>query len=139
MKKWVLAFLMCVSVSPAYAFFYEHGDQFVKVADLPDIKLLEVKNKPGKYVDVGYCYKQLKILFIPVWNWEERYCGYIDETIYSKVDKERLLKISQLLNVDTSWDDGKSKIPMWERVWGKVAFGFVLLLFIAYQASRKRD
>lgn len=138
MKKYLLALLMCITVSPAYAFLYQHGDRSIKVVDLPDIKPLEVKQKPGKYVDIGYCYKQLKIVFIPVWNWEERYCGYVDETGYTDAKKEDLLEISKALGINTVWDDGKSKISMWERVWGKVIFAFLLLIFIAYQAAKKR-
>ena len=132
MKKYLLALGLSLAVLPAYAAkpaFFGYGDHIKRVADLPDIEEMKVQ---GRYVDIGYCYKQLSIMFIPVWNWEERYCGYVDENTYSDVGKEDLLEISKALNADTSWDDGKSKLSMWERVWGKLAFAGVLLLFMLF-------
>lgn len=141
MKKLALTtfFAAALFSAPAYAakpLFFGYGDHIKKVAELPNIN--ELHTNKG-YLDVGYCYSQLSIVFIPVWNWNERYCGYVSSDTYTDASKEDLLEISKVLNADTSWDDGKSKLSMWERVWGKVVFGVVLLLIILFNLGKKNS
>lgn len=137
MKKWFLsAFLAFGLIAPAHAVIYGHGDKSIRVHDLPN---LEVLKKGSDYVDVGYCYKQLHILWLPVWNWDERYCGYLNETTYApNLTREAILEVSKEMNWDTSWDDGKSKIPFWERVGGKIALGGLLIAWIAFNQYQRR-
>ena len=91
MKKIALVCaLSAAAVAPhAYAgipMIYGTAETSVKVHDLPDEFpfLVGAEQVP---MDVGYCYKQLQILFVPVWNYNEHYCGYIDDKRYSDISK----------------------------------------------------
>ncbi|MBV7433664.1 hypothetical protein KRX19_01390 [Cardiobacteriaceae bacterium TAE3-ERU3] len=131
-----LAFAFTQAPALAAPIFVGTAEKIVKVADLPDIPELELA--PNQYLDVGYCYEQFQLIFIPVWNYNEHYCGYVSDDTYTETSKEELLEISSILEADTSWDNDDPKIPMTDRVWGKVGLVALLLMFIAYQASKNK-
>lgn len=151
MKKIVLAFALAAPffAAPAHAKPAIIGttEKVIKVEDLPNHEALAVEGSPSGYqvivgpkyyVDVGYCYKQLQVVFLPAWNWDERYCGYVDDKTYTETSREELLEISKVLSVDTAWDDGKSKISLWERIGGKAVLAAVLALLVAIRIWRQR-
>ena len=139
MKKTLLALALATPffATPAYAkaAVYGTAEKVIKVAELPNEDFLAVGS--GQFVDVGYCYKQLQIFFVPVWNWNEKYCGYVNDDTYTDTTREEFLQIAQMTSADTSWDDGKSKIPLWDRIGGKVIAGVVLVLFLLYALGRR--
>lgn len=143
MKKIALVCaLATATVAPhAYAgipMFYGTAETSVKVHDLPDEFpfLVGAEQVP---MDVGYCYKQLQILFVPAWNYNEHYCGYIDDKRYSDISKENLLELSKALSLDTSWDNDEPKIPFWDRIGGKLVLGAVVLFAIYRGIRNKRE
>ena len=139
MKKYILAGLALACINfPAFAapIIFGTAEKIVKVADLPDIPQLELEG--NQYLDVGYCYKQFQLIFIPVWNYNEHYCGYVSDDTYTETTKEELLEISNILEVDTSWDNGEPKVPMTDRVWGKVGLVALILIFLFYQMAKNK-
>ena len=116
---------------------YGTAEKVVQVFDLPDQEPFLAEN--GKYaVDVGYCYKQVQVFFLPVWNYNEHYCGYINDETYTDTTKEDFLRVSQELSLDTSWNDGKSKVPLWDRIGGKIILGGIVLFAILRALFRRR-
>ena len=84
MKKTLLALCLAAPflAAPAHAKPAVIGtaEKVIKVADLPNHESLAVELTPMGYqaivpayghMDVGYCYKQLQVVFLPVWNWDE--------------------------------------------------------------------
>ena len=141
MKKTLLALALAAPffATPAHAkpVIYGTAEKVIKVAELPNEEAFSVGS--GQYVDVGYCYKQLQVFFVPLWNWNEKYCGYVSDDTYTETSREEFLEIAKLASLDTAWDDGKSKIPMWDRIGGKVAGGVALLLFLLYALGRRNN
>lgn len=139
MKKLLLMLMLTLPffAAPAHALpmVYGTAEKSVKVADLPGE---EFTLPDGRRVAVGYCYEQFQLFWIPLWNWNEKYCGYVDEKSYTTASYEELIGISKIMGLDTSWDDGKSKIPLWERIGGKVVLIAILLCLIAYSFFKKR-
>ncbi|UJF23695.1 hypothetical protein L0B52_04880 [Suttonella sp. R2A3] len=131
----LIIFLSTYSLS-AHA-IYGTADKIVQVADWPDT--FELQLASGEYVDVGYCYRQAHIFFIPLWNYNERYCGYLgtDEE-YLDISKTDLLGIAKELDLDTSWDNDQAKIPLMDRIGGKIGLVVLIIMFILYH-RRKKD
>lgn len=151
MKKALLAFALAAPflAAPAHAKPAVIGtvEKVIKLADLPNVDELAVNTTPAGYqvivagksfLDVGYCYKQLQVVFLPVWNWDERYCGYVNDNTYADVSHEELRTFAKTLSADTAWDDGKSKISLWERVGGKVVLAGIIGLLLGIRVWRKR-
>ncbi len=108
---------------PAHAFFYEWDvEKIIKVIDLPNTD--DFRDNDGNYVDVGIKYKQFKILFIPIWNYDKHFCGYIgSDNFYLDLSKNKLDEIAGSVNLSLP---DNPQIPLWDAIGGK----FVLLLLI---------
>lgn len=151
MKKSLLALCLAAPflAAPAHAKPAVIGsvEKVIKLAELPNVDELAVDTTPAGYqaivaaksfLDVGYCYKQLQVVFLPVWNWDERYCGYVNDNTYADVSLEELRTFAKALSADTAWDDGKAKISLWERVGGKAALVGIIGLLLGIRVWRKR-
>lgn len=130
----LLILLSTFSVS-AHA-VYGYNEKIIQVVDWPDTPMLQLPS--GQYLDVGYCYKQAHVLYIPLWNYEERYCGYIgtDEQ-YLEISKTDLLEIANEFDLDTSWDNDQAKIPLMDRIGGKVSLVVLIVMFVLYKRRKK--
>ena len=144
MKKTALACaLIATTFAPqAYAaglpVVYGTQEKVIKVHELPNEAPFLAEN--GKYaVDVGYCYKQIRVFFLPIWNTNERYCGYINDETYTDTSREEFLEISKALSLDTAWDNGQPKIPFWDRIGGKLTLGGMVLLAGLWSKFKKRN
>ncbi len=92
--------------------------------DLPDSSTFQ--RPDGKYIDVGYRYQQFTILFIPVWNYNEKWCGYIgSDKEYIDFDKGALSEFAGTAGLKLP--DNPS-LPLWDSVGGKLLFGLILTL-----------
>ncbi|RPA62679.1 hypothetical protein EGC86_06160 [Shewanella frigidimarina] len=53
------------------------GENIVPVVELPDDERFQTVD--GDYVDIGYIYKSVEILFIPLWNYDGRFAGMLPQ------------------------------------------------------------
>lgn len=110
-------------------FFSWGGEKIVMVMPLPNMQ--EFQLKTGEHVDIGYRFSQITIFFIPVWNYEEHWCGYIGtDKRYMDYDKATLddAARSASLTIPTG-----SPIPFWDAYGGKLVFAILVLLSLTYK------
>lgn len=97
------------------------GEKIVKVKDLPNDPFY--KHPTYGKVDLGYKIKQVKILFIPVWNYDGEYVGYVGrDDLFIRLDaavKARMEKDGVKLS-------GAPSLPFWEKIGGKLVFILVI-------------
>jgi hypothetical protein len=130
---------LCLFGGQAHAapvFFSWGGEKIIKVLPLPDTP--DFKSKEGAHIDVGYRFKQITIFFIPAWNYDEYWCGYIENgNRYIDFDKKTL-------------DDGAaqasmiipsgSPIPFWDAYGGKLLLLLIVFVFYGYgKVFKKKD
>lgn len=116
------------------AFLSYDGEKISKVADFPDTE--EFKNPiENKFVDAGIRYKQLIVCFLPIWNYDVTWCGYIGtEGKYIDVSYEELSKIAKRVNVILPSEPNDS-ISFWNKYGGKMAFSLIVALYIFIKRS----
>ena len=129
----VLVTWMTLCASEAHAgmpvFFSWGGEKIVKVMSLPDTDYY--KTQDGAHIDVGYRFKQITILFIPVLNYEGTWCGYIgSDTRYMDFNKTALDDAAAKASLTIS---SASPIPFWDAYGGKLVLVLVVLLSIGYE------
>ncbi len=129
----VLAFLFCCAPQ-AQAFYQYGGEKDVKVASFPQTE--HFNNEAGIHFDAGCIYKQLKILWIPVWNYDVRWCGYIgdSEGHYVSISEDKLKELARSAGVRLA---AKPPIPVWDRFGGKIVVLVGLLLVGIASKSNK--
>lgn len=109
-------------------FFSFSGESISKVADFPDTE--DFKTADGDYIDAGCIYKQVSIMFIPVWNYDIRWCGYIKGSdSYLDFDKEELDLMAELAEVELP---ETPSISFWNAIGGKLVFILLIVAFILY-------
>lgn len=109
-------------------FFSFGGEAITKVADFPDTEAFQMED--GSYVDAGAIYKQVTILFIPVWNYEIRWCGYVGEgESYMDLSKEQLDALAAEAGVTLP---ESPSISFWHSIGGKLVLLAIIGAFIAY-------
>lgn len=117
-------FALSLPIFSAPIFYSFGGEKVIKVMDFPDTANF---NSQEGHFDLGYRYKQIKVFFIPVWNYSGVWCGYLNkEDIYLQVEEPELRKLSQAANL--KFPDSAS-IPIWDAWGGKI---IILLLIAVY-------
>jgi hypothetical protein len=100
-------------------FFSWGGEKIARVATFPDTAEFKVQ-ATGDHIDPGYRYKQIKILFIPVWNYDGHWCGYVgNEEAYLDLDKAQLDSLAQTARVPIP---DSPNLPFWDYLGGKFKF-----------------
>jgi hypothetical protein len=129
LKALAIALLFCVLLlpsTPAYAQIEYGGEKIIKLADLPDTA--EFQTPEGGYIDVGAIYKQFKILWLPLHNYEIRMVGYTGENgTYLELAEAELRAAAAAAGV--TLPEGVN-LPFWDAWGGKLAFGGVILLIV---------
>lgn len=116
-------------------FFSFGGEAMTKIEDFPDTEAFQMED--GSYVDAGAIYKQVSILFIPVWNYEIRWCGYVGEgESYMELTKEELDELAKEAGVTLSENPS---ISFWHSIGGKLVFLALIGAFIAYSVLSSDD
>jgi hypothetical protein len=106
----------------------------IPVAELPDSAQFYTEEY-NAYVDIGYIYKQFWAVWIPLWNYDGKYCLLAkDQDVYFEVTEEELKKYQAAYNLDLP----ENPISLWNKIGGKV----LLLLIIgggiwAYTGNKK--
>ena len=122
--------------APVLSFFYEWGgEKIIKVMDLPNTETF--KNEEGAYVDVGCIYKQISIVWIPLWNYDVRWCGYIGEgPNYLIMEEKNLSQLASQASLELP--DGPS-LPLWDSVGGKLLLVIAGVVYIAIRDGSNAD
>ena len=107
----------------------------IKVADLPDSE--GYKTAEGTFYDIGYRYKQFKLFWIPIWNYDKSWCGYIDNDTFVDLTEAEVFELAQAAGVRLPKN---VQPPFWDEWGGKLLFigGIGLYIFIK-RAAREDD
>lgn len=109
-------------------FFSWGGETVTKIADFPDTPTFQ---NDGDYFDAGAIYKQIQVFFLPLWNYDVRWAGYINESTYIPYPHEELKTLANLAGVALP---AKPSLSFWESYGGKIVlfviavFGMIVLL-----------
>jgi hypothetical protein len=137
----VVAALCTVYTGSALAIpvLFSVGDEkIMKAQDLPDTEFFYNEGTQS-HVDVGYCYKQVTIFFLPVWNYDGRWCGYIGkEDVYLDISMDDIKEVVKASGKPELSLTVEAELPIWETVGGKVAVVLVLLVLIGVQMVVRR-
>lgn len=116
-------------------FFSFGGEAISKVQDFPDTEAFQFED--GTYVDAGCIYKQVSIFFIPVWNYDVRWCGYTGENDsyvpLTKEDLDAMAKEADITLAETP------SLSFWNSIGGKLVFLALIGAFIAYSIFSSDD
>ncbi len=131
----IVLVLMVFNTESAHArkrgFFSIGGEAISKVADFPDEETYQIGD--GSNFDAGCIYKQTSILFIPVWNYDVKWCGYVEDAAgevgYVELTKEELDVFAEAAGVTLP---AEPTIGFWDKIGGKLVFLLVVVAFIAY-------
>ncbi len=118
-----------VAAKSAPVFFGWGGETVSKVADFPDTPAFQID---GDYTDAGVIYKQIHVFFLPLWNYDIRWAGYIDASTYIPFTHAELQALANRAGVELP---AKPSPPFWESYGGKlvllIVLGFVLMFAVA--------
>jgi hypothetical protein len=96
-------------------------------------KMVKIQDLQSEKFALGAIYKQVALFGLPLWNYDKRLCGYIDNANYVELTKEQAAKIITDNNVKVPFMMG---IPFWDLAGPKIILIIVIAgLFIYY--SRK--
>lgn len=110
------------------------GERIVKVADLPDTDAFRTRS--GELVDVGFRFKQVRVLLIPVWNYDVTWCGYVgSDDSYLKLDESELKAMATGAGAPLASDPS---LPIWDRFGGKALLLLLMVAWVAYARWRAR-
>jgi hypothetical protein len=102
---------------------------------------LEFQTVSGKHYDLGYLYKRVMVLFIPVWAYGGRWCLYVtaEDKYLNRYDEARTLAL--LRDRGEVVPNKRPSLPFWDRVGGKLVWGGILLviLVVILVGRRKRE
>lgn len=101
------------------------GETIIKVGTFPQTAFFQ--RADGTHIDPGYRYKQFSIFFVPLWNYDGQWCGYIGNTNryidLQKADIDLLATISEIHLPDSP------TLPFWEVYGGKMLVLSIMGLF----------
>lgn len=91
-------------------------ERVVKIQELPDSAYFLLED--SSYMDLGAFYKQVIVFFIPVWNYDIRWCGYVG-------NNQQLLTLDSASLETVVAEAGisiapKPNLPFWTMAGGKL-------------------
>lgn len=89
----------------------------------------------GENFDMGFRYRQLSILFIPLWNWDKEFCGYVSTKKYLPLKPEAVDRLFTLHNQEKP----TFVLPLWESIFGKLLLLFLGIFYLIYSALKSGD
>jgi hypothetical protein len=140
--KYILALILSI------ALLYSHqshagmlsfgGETVVTVVDLPNTT--DYQNEQGENVDIGYLYKSVTVLFVPIWNFEGRFVGVLEgnSSKYLNFEQQQITQIVTGANLSLPEEP---ILDFWNRVGGKIVFLLVVgyLGFSFYQKQQNKS
>ncbi len=148
MKKIILIAVLSIAAICLFAgkaqskgfIVYGWGDEKLHtVIDLPNDETSYDEELDG-YLNIGYFYKQVWVLWIPMWNWDGQYCWLKegDNDTYYPISDEELEQIKAAYNLDLP----SNPIPFWDKIGGKLIWIAVIAVLIwgsVGKAAKKKD
>jgi hypothetical protein len=138
----LLALAIAVTVAStrhanARGVFQWGGETVVKIADFPDVP--EYQMDDGTYVDAGFIYKSVSIVFCPVWNYDFRWAGSLgaDDT-YLPIEEQELRDLAATAGVTLPATPDAVELPFWNRIGGKLVVGGAIFVLVLIQLARGR-
>jgi hypothetical protein len=108
------------------------GEQVVEVIDLPNDERFQMAT--GENVDIGYIYKSVEVIFIPVWNYDGYLVGKVgDKGEYINIPFDDLNAI--IIDSGHEFPEGPY-LDFWHRIGGKIVF-LMVLLFWGFKLVKK--
>lgn len=127
-----------VFIAPAQAkipiFYSFGGEKAAKVMDFPQTPDFQISG--GKHFDGGVEFKQISLFFIPLWNYDEKWCGFIDDTHVIRASREELAEVAKSAGITLPENP---TLPFWDRFGGKIIFGALALLLIWGSIGGKKE
>jgi hypothetical protein len=113
------------------------GEHVTKVVELPHNANTNIPSGPnaGRHIDVGVFYKQFSLFFIPLWNWDTRFVGYIGADSYLEVPEEEL---RAFVAANGGQMPSVASPPFWDAWGGKLVLGGILLIFVLFKIRSRR-
>lgn len=113
------------------------GETVVKIADFPDVP--EYRMDDGTYVDAGFIYKSVSIVYVPIWNYDFRWAGYLgaDDT-YLPIEEQELRDLAATAGVTLPATPDAVELPFWDRIGGKLVVGGAILVLVLILLVRGR-
>lgn len=123
------------TVSAGFDIIYDIGNEkIIKVSDFPDTE--DFRAQDGGLIDAGYIYKQFRIFWVPVWNYDGRWCGLTrDAAKYYEIDKPTLDAIAKEAGISLPEEPS---LPFWDAYGGKLVVGIGLLTLLTFQWANRR-
>ncbi len=137
MKNNIIVILLALMLMPSFAyanavFLSLGGESIINIVDLPDDERFETAE--GKPMDIGYIYKSISLLFIPLWNYDGRLVSMnSDVSSYIDLQPDQVIELLQIANMTLP---EPPYLDAWHTTGGKILF-FVLVAAITINMRRK--
>lgn len=132
----LFSFIFNFQASAKMPVFFQVGAEHVyKAQDLPDTDYFQLED--GTYMDLGVFSKQFTIFFIPLWNYDVEWCGYVgndDELI--TLTEENLTEIAQEAGITIA---ETPSLPFWPSIGGKLLFLVIIGGFIGFSVMSSQE
>ena len=160
MKKIMLLLVVLLATSELiYAspfYFFDWGrESLVKIADFPQTPEFQNYKKPkeikgaitpfvwnksladqGKHIDAGFRYKQVDFIFMPIWNYDVTWCGYVSEDQYIELTESEMKQYASLAGVKLP---DSFPITFWEKYGAKILAFFFFLFWLLTRSGGKSE
>ncbi|MBT1701696.1 hypothetical protein [Chryseosolibacter indicus] len=104
-----------------------------KVADLPDSASFYSKEY-NAYADLGYVYKQLWFVWLPIWNYEGQYALIIkDKDVYFDISEDELKELAETHKIALP----SNPVGLWDKLGGKAIIILAIALGIWAYVDKK--
>ena len=114
------------------------GETVHKVVESPDTPRFLWED--DTYVDAGALYKTFTVFFVPLWNYDIRWVGYIGKSDeYLEFTQVELEELAAGANIELPQSPS---LPFWDSYGGKLVFllvVFIGILIIAANSPSKRQ
>ena len=127
--------LLCTSAYAKPVLFGWGGERIIKAMEFPNNPNFQTPS--GEYIDAGYRYQQITVFFLPLWNYNEKWCGYIgsDES-YLDLNRDELAVLAAEADLTLPTN---VTIDAWDSIGGKLTFIIGLLLLVGYTMLTMKD
>lgn len=133
-----LSALLMITLAPtslyAAAIFWSYGaDTIIKVAPFPDNPIIQNNTK---HYDAGYIYKTFNVFFVPIWVYDEHWCGYINDKAFYPMTRDELERPARIAGIDLPYG---SQVPFWDAWGGKLLIISILVSYALWKRSSIMD
>ena len=117
-------------------FFGWGGETLYKVVDLPDTTEFKLNDD---YVDIGVKYKGITLFFLPIWQYEVSYIGFIpDSENYYEFTEQEILGMAEIAGISIL-PVSDVKLGFWTAWGGKLVFLILVGLFFAFVIKAAKE